>query len=77
MATLQGPMAEGAARDPARWLVATRPPFLLAALPPVGIGLATAGGAARPSAVLLTLLGALLAHAAANVLNDWADARSG
>ncbi|MFW5909815.1 MAG: prenyltransferase [Thiohalospira sp.] len=77
MATLQGPIAEGAARDPARWLVATRPPFLLAALPPVGIGLATAGGAARPSAVLLTLLGALLAHAAANVLNDWADARSG
>ena len=86
MSSLEGPVFEGVAdeagavnarRDPARWLVATRPPFLLAALPPVGIGLMTAGAAARPLGVLLTLLGAILAHAAANVLNDWADARSG
>mgnify|MGYP006282295517 FL=1 len=86
MSSLEGPALEGttgvaegagARRDPARWLVATRPPFLLAALPPVGIGLMTAGAAARPLGIVLTLLGAILAHAAANVLNDWADARSG
>ncbi|MGM0412079.1 MAG: prenyltransferase [Pseudomonadota bacterium] len=81
MATLEGNTRDGAQagvrRDPARWLVATRPPFLLAAVPPVGIGVATAGAGAHPGWLLLVLIGAVIAHAAANVLNDWADARSG
>jgi 1,4-dihydroxy-2-naphthoate octaprenyltransferase len=63
----------------ARYLVATRPGFLSAAVIPVLIGLAAVGLQAPlhwPNA-LLTLLGALLAHAGINVLNDVYDERAG
>lgn len=63
----------------ARYLVATRPGFLSAALIPVLIGLAAVALQAPlhwPNA-LLTLLGALLAHAGINVLNDVYDGRAG
>ncbi len=62
------------------YLLATRPPFLLVTLIAVGIGIATAYHSAEslhPLAAFLTLLGALLAHAGANVLNDYYDALSG
>lgn len=63
-----------------RYFLATRPPFLLASLVPclVGLASAAAGGAAlKPLLAVLTVLGALLFHAAANVLNDYYDALNG
>ncbi|MFO8155610.1 MAG: prenyltransferase [Pseudomonadota bacterium] len=62
------------------WLLATRPPFLLASLVPVFIGLAVArssGVALDGGAALLTAIGAVLAHAGMNVLNDYYDALNG
>ncbi|MFA9460354.1 prenyltransferase [Thiohalorhabdus methylotrophus] len=62
-----------------RYLLATRPAFLSAAVLAVLVGLA----AARPEGglevipALLTLLGAVLVHAGVNVLNDYYDALSG
>ncbi|RMG58552.1 MAG: prenyltransferase [Gammaproteobacteria bacterium] len=67
-------------RGPLRWVLATRPPFLLASLLPVLIGLASAWHDLHrlriPEAVL-TLVGALLAHAAVNVFNDYYDELNG
>lgn len=63
----------------ARYLAATRPGFLTAAVIPVLIGLAVASLQA-PIAWLnagLTLLGAVAAHAGINVLNDVYDHRAG
>ena len=63
-----------------RYFLATRPAFLSATLVAVLLGLASAhadGVALRPLAAGLTLLFALLAHAGANVLNDYYDALSG
>lgn len=59
---------------------ATRPPFLLASLVPVLIGLATAHASRVTldiSLALLTMLGAVLIHAGVNVLNDYYDALNG
>lgn len=64
----------------ARYFAATRPAFLAASLMACLIGLAVAwhdGIAFDLVLALVTLLFALLAHAAANVLNDYYDAISG
>lgn len=63
-----------------RYFLATRPPFLLASLVPALLGLATAhaGGVALEWwTALLTVIGAVVVHAGANVLNDYYDARNG
>lgn len=65
------------------WLAATRPAFLSVTLLAVSLGFVLAwwhGAAVSPAtlpALLLALLGALFAHAAANVLNDVADHDNG
>lgn len=62
------------------YLLATRPPFLLAAAVPVLIGNASAWHddiTLQPLLLVITLLAAILIHAAANVLNDYYDARNG
>lgn len=64
----------------ARYLAATRPAFLTASLMACLIGLAIAwhdGLVFDVLAALITLLSALLAHTAANVLNDYYDALNG
>lgn len=63
-----------------RYFLATRPPFLLASLVPVLLGLASAraGGVSLDWwTALLTVIGAVVVHAGANVLNDYYDARNG
>lgn len=63
-----------------RYFLATRPPFLLASLVPCLIGLATAYAAGVTMAglnALLTVIGAVMVHAGANVLNDYYDALNG
>lgn len=67
-------------RSIATWVHATRPGFLSVTAVAVLIGLAAAsraGAALAPASVALTLIGAILAHAGANVLNDVHDARNG
>lgn len=74
------PSAERLGNPFKRYFLATRPPFLLASLVPVLLGLAGAvADGVVPAWVpaLLTLFGALLFHAAANVLNDYYDALNG
>jgi len=64
----------------AKYVAATRPPFLLASLVPCFIGLATAafdGVELNWLYGLLTIVGALTAHAGVNVLNDYYDALNG
>lgn len=64
---------------PTLWRM-TRPAFLTATVVAVAIGLASAhasGVRFSPPLALATLLLAVLAHAAANVLNDYADAVNG
>lgn len=64
---------------PTLWRM-TRPAFLTATVVAVAIGLASAhasGVRFSPVLALATLLLAVLAHAAANVLNDYADAING
>lgn len=61
-------------------LAATRPAFLSITLVACLIGLASAAGsgvAVDAWSAALTVLAALLAHAGANVINDYHDARSG
>ncbi len=63
-----------------RLFVATRPAFLSVTLVACLIGLASAhasGVSIQPLTALLTILLALLVHAAGNVLNDYFDALSG
>ena len=63
-----------------RYFLATRPPFLLASLVPVLIGLATAhvsGVVLGGLTALLTMVGAVVIHAGVNVLNDYYDALNG
>jgi len=63
-----------------RYFVATRPAFLSVTFVGCLLGLATAaasGVALDPLKATVTLLFALLAHAGANVVNDYYDARSG
>jgi len=64
----------------ARYFAATRPAFLTASLMACLIGLAVTKLAGSPFDIMLaltTLLFAMLAHAAANVLNDYYDAQNG
>lgn len=61
-------------------LAATRPAFLSVTLVGVILGLSTAaadGAFYSPPLAIMTLLFALLAHAGANVINDYYDALSG
>jgi 1,4-dihydroxy-2-naphthoate octaprenyltransferase len=63
-----------------RYFLATRPPFLLASLVPALLGLASAfadGVAISWFTALLTVVGAVVVHAGANVLNDYYDAENG
>jgi 1,4-dihydroxy-2-naphthoate polyprenyltransferase len=63
-----------------RYFVATRPAFLSVTFVGCLLGLASAaasGVALDPLKATVTLLFALLAHAGANVVNDYYDARSG
>ena len=68
-------------RNPlARYVAATRPAFLTASLMACLLGLAIArhdGLAFDAPTALVTLLFALMAHAGANVLNDYYDAMNG
>jgi 1,4-dihydroxy-2-naphthoate octaprenyltransferase len=64
----------------AKYIAATRPPFLLASLVPCLIGLATAwydGVSVLAWTALLTVIGALMVQAGVNVLNDYYDALNG
>lgn len=59
-----------------RWLLATRPAFLSVTLVAVLLGLASVhadGVPLHPATALVTLLFALVAHAGANVINDYHD----
>ncbi|MHC2997219.1 UbiA family prenyltransferase [Tepidiphilus sp. HLB4] len=61
---------------PIVWVLATRPAFLVVTLIAVLLGLALTihqGAALRPWAALSTLVFALVAHAGANVINDYHD----
>jgi 1,4-dihydroxy-2-naphthoate octaprenyltransferase len=63
-----------------RAIAASRPAFLSVTAVAVLVGIANAalaGSPIRPALALATLLLALLAHAAGNLLNDWADAGNG
>ncbi|MEW5757281.1 MAG: prenyltransferase [Pseudomonadota bacterium] len=63
-----------------KYVLATRPPFLTAALVPALMGIAAAsfsGIDLNYAWAFLTVLGALLAHAGINVLNDYYDSLSG
>ncbi len=63
-----------------RYFLATRPPFLTVTLFSCLIGLATAyasGLALDPVTAVITIVFALVAHAGANVLNDYYDAVNG
>lgn len=74
------PSAERFSNPVAKYVAATRPPFLLASLVPCAIGLATAhhqGIALDWLYAILTVAGALAAHAGVNVLNDYYDALNG
>jgi 1,4-dihydroxy-2-naphthoate polyprenyltransferase len=92
MSAAHDPLAPAAPRDPReptraalsnpllRYFLATRPPFLAVTLCAYLVGVATAyasGVPLRPGIAALTLLSALAAHAAVNVLNDYYDALSG
>jgi 1,4-dihydroxy-2-naphthoate octaprenyltransferase len=57
------------------WLIAARPPTLLAAVAPVlvGSGLAIGDGVFRPDAFVVTLVTAVLINVAANFANDASD----
>jgi len=66
--------------DPAVWVREVRLPFMTAAVVPVFLGAAVAlydTGRFSPTLFILTLLGAVLAHAGANMANDYWDSRSG
>ena len=62
------------------WFLETRPQFLILTPMCVLVGVAAAaykGFELNPLHVILTLLGAILAHISVNVLNDYFDYRSG
>ncbi len=63
-----------------KYFLATRPPFILASVVPVLVGLAYAhqqGYGIDAWTALLTLLAAIFLHAAVNVFNDYYDALNG
>ncbi|HJV28436.1 MAG TPA: prenyltransferase [Aromatoleum sp.] len=79
-ATPREPTPERFGATPLRWFLATRPAFLSVTLAGCLIGLAAAHSDGLPFDMLraiVTVVFALLAHAGANVLNDYHDALSG
>ena len=73
-------MATTSAGSLKTWFMETRPQFLILTPMCVLVGVAAAaydGFKLQPLHVILTLLGALLAHISVNVLNDYFDYRSG
>lgn len=64
----------------AKWIGATRPPFLSVTLVGCLVGLGSAAGSGvtvDPLTAVVTVLFALAAHAGGNVINDYYDALSG
>ena len=62
------------------YFAATRPPFILATIIPIFLGLGYClydGNAVNWVNALLTLLAGVMLHAAVNVLNDYYDALNG
>jgi 1,4-dihydroxy-2-naphthoate octaprenyltransferase len=76
---MQEPTPQQLAGTPMRFLVATRPGFLSASAVPVLIGLCLVAlhGSVNWATAMATLIGAMVAHAGSNVLNDYFDARAG
>ena len=76
---MQEPSLASLASPAARYAAATRPGFLTAAAVPVLIGIATASlsGPVDWLRAIVTMIGAVAAHAAINVLNDYYDDRAG
>jgi len=74
------PTVERFPHPAAAYFAATRPPFILATVVPIILGLAwTAwtGHAIDPLSAAITLLAGVLLHAAVNVLNDYYDDLNG
>lgn len=74
------PTLEALGRSPLRYVLATRPPFLLAAAVPVLLGIAWGahtGHGINGGIALLAVVAAVLLHAGVNVLNDYHDDRIG
>jgi 1,4-dihydroxy-2-naphthoate octaprenyltransferase len=75
------PAVEQFAHNPVgKYIAATRPPFLLASLVPCFIGMASAvhdGVTFHWLAAILTMVGAVIAQAGVNVLNDYYDSING
>ena len=79
-APLREPTRERLSNPVVRWLLATRPAFLTITLAGCLLGLATAASSGVPfdaARAGVTVLLALLAHAAINVLNDYCDYLNG
>jgi len=80
MSAPAGRIDEALPTGAARWPLATRPGFLTITAVAGLLGIAAAfadGMAIEPAVAALALLGALLAHASANVINDVHDAANG
>ncbi|MDH3948498.1 MAG: prenyltransferase [Gammaproteobacteria bacterium] len=74
------PSVEQFANPIAAYVAATRPPFILASVIPIFLGLGYSvydGYAINWFNVVLTMLAGVLLHAAINVLNDYYDALNG
>jgi len=77
---IEGEPQPGSLQGVALYIAATRPPFLIAAALPVFIGLGTAWYTSHVFNLLtaiLTLVGAVVAHAGINVINDYYDHLNG
>lgn len=74
------PTVEQFSNPLAAYFAATRPPFILATIMPIFLGLAYSVYDGHPinwTMALLTLLAGVLLHAAVNVLNDYYDSLNG
>ncbi len=80
MAIAEPTVEQFAGNPAAKYIAATRPPFLLASLVPALIGIASAyhaGVSIHLMAAVLTVIGAVVVQAGINVLNDYYDAVNG
>ena len=74
------PSVDGFPNPVLTYIAATRPPFILATVMPILLGLAFSvyqNHTLHWSAAVLTLLAGMLLHAAVNVLNDYYDSLNG